>query len=134
LRLQVEITDPLWLAVKLCNDPELKQGFMTTYEEWRVGMGRQYKELNSGKWWEQTEAEISEKHPVSEDVALCGSFRRCYHRAALGLVSTQRQDIRTIAGHATGMCILSWCTPSFELRAASLPCPCAKEAGDEGEA
>jgi len=57
--------------MELYNDPELKQSFMATYEEQRVGMERQYKELNSGKWWEQTEAEISETHPVSGDVALC---------------------------------------------------------------
>ena len=69
--MQVEMTDLLWLAAQLYNDPELKEGFMAEYRELHNDMERQYRELNTGQWWGLTEADVHEKHPVSGDAALC---------------------------------------------------------------
>ena len=64
--LQVKYTDILWLAVKLYNNPALKSHLLTKLEKLSVGNGdRQYTELNTGLWWEKTEAEMQRQHPVS---------------------------------------------------------------------
>lgn len=64
--IQVEYTDILWLAVKLYNDPTLKENLVTKFERKEAGRERQYTELNTGLWWERTEADIERRFPVSE--------------------------------------------------------------------
>ena len=50
------------------NDPNLRPNLRTKFEKVHVGDDRQYTEPNTGLWWENTEAEVQEKAPVSHKV------------------------------------------------------------------
>ena len=53
---QVEYICPLYQAASLLSDPDLKDGFLDSYNELEVDGERAYSELNTGDWWKDTEA------------------------------------------------------------------------------
>jgi hypothetical protein len=58
---QVEWTDILWLAAQLYADPELRHGRLERFEKVEEAGVRVFGELNTAKWWEDTEVEMRTK-------------------------------------------------------------------------
>ena len=85
---QVEHTDILWLAVILFTTAALAtaDGLLTKFELKKVGEDRQYTELNTGQWWEKTEAEVAEKALVLRFAAFMLRFG-CVYAAKRSFVS-----------------------------------------------
>jgi len=68
--LQVQWTDPLWLASQLYADKSLrKHGLLSKFERGESQGMRQYTELNTGEWWERTEGGMYDGLPVDGNPA-----------------------------------------------------------------